>query len=277
MFDSPVFLHLGFGASPAENFHRFLHANRAALSLEGFEVADASGFSPADLPPRNSELRGVILTDPRFQGGDDGLMDGSFFPDAAARADALAGRLGRPVARLVVTVQPYEKLFRSAWRRAAMSRPVEAFAAYAGRMAATGTGWGETIEDVSRRLGAETTTVVAVAPSSRRMLNALVPGLSLPFPATHDPAASVTESAVAMAQRHFRMGARFAPGQAERLVAFHARQPQNPLPPDFTGLHAADLRGRFIGDMGMLARLRGMTVEGEAAPMPAMSRAIAAE
>jgi hypothetical protein len=274
----PVFLHLGFGTQAAGNFHNFLFANRAGLSLEGFDVGAAGSFDPGrDLRPRNSDLRGLMLSDPCFHGADDGLMSGRFFPAVADRADALADRLGRPVSRLVVTLQPYDKLFRAAWRRAALGRPVTGFADHAERLAAVDGCWSDLVTDLTRRLGAETTTVIAVAPSNRRMLAALVPGLSLPFPAPHDAAPQPTESAVAMAQRHLRLGARFAPGQLDRLIAFHARQPQDALPPDYAGLHAADLRGRYVADLGTLARTRGMVVEAEALPQPEARQAIAAE
>ena len=47
-------------------------------------------------------------------------------------------------------------------------------------------------------------------------------------------------------------------------MAFHARQPQLPVPAAFEGLRLADLRGRYVADLDSLARIEGVEVVGGA-------------
>ncbi len=72
-----------------------------------------------------------------------------------------------------------------------------------------------------------------------------------------EPPVPVTDSAIAMFQRHLKMGTPFAPGQRERLLAFHARLPQSAVRAGFDWLPLADMRGRYVGDLDLLGRWPG--------------------
>ena len=99
----------------------------------------------------------------------------------------------------------------------------------------------------------------------------LAPGLRLTSPVPGLPMPVITDSAITMLQRHYRQGVRFAPGQRDRLLAFHAHQPQIARESGFAGLQLADLRGRYVADLATLARTDGIRVAGQIFP------AIAAE
>jgi hypothetical protein len=282
---APVFLHAGFGSAAAEEFHRFLTANRDALALAGYRLADPAPVPGAQAAPSRRARRlaagrpdpQMVLSMPGLAGPVEGLLAGQFFAAAEARARSLRAALGRPVARIAVAVQPYDALFRMAWRRAAMTRAVEPFGKYATRMAEAPGGWCDAIEMLGEVMEADSVAVVAMPPSSRRMLEALMPDVALPFPAPHAAVPSVTETAVAALQRLLRQGVQIQPGQAERLLAFHARLPQSSEEPGYDGLALADLRGRYVADLAILSRRAGVSVAFETRPQLPARPMIAAE
>lgn len=296
---SSIFVHAGLHASGAEDFQRFLGLNRAAIHAEGFDLAypgrgGAAGGSfdcaypearhrrddlaafvapvAATLAPlRHPGSRGLILSEHDLAGRSATLLQGKFYPAARKRAEVLSRALGRPVDRLVITLRPYDRLFRSAWERYALEREMAPFTEFAPAMAAFQGGWIEVVEALRDGLAAREVIVLSERTGPRELLAFLAPQLHPE--ATELPTATpaLTDSALAMIQRHFRQGARFAPGQRDRLLAFHARQPQVDRDPGFAGLQLADLRGRYIGDLDALARLDRVMVVGGALP------AIAAE
>ncbi|MGB3148476.1 MAG: hypothetical protein WBA91_12070, partial [Paracoccaceae bacterium] len=99
--------------------------------------------------------------------------------------------------------------------------------------------------------------------SPQQSLGALVPGISLRQPIQPLPKPRVTATAVAMVQRLQAQAIRLQPGQQDRLIGFHARQPQ--LAPDY-GLaptQLADLRGRFMADIERLAKATDAQLVGQ--------------
>lgn len=296
---SPILVHAGLHCSGAEEFQRFLGLNRAAIRAEGFDLAYpgrggavGGGFDCAwpDARHRGDDLeafvapvaatlgaarqggaRGLILSEHDLAGRMATLLQGRFYPAARKRAEVLSRALGRPVDRLVITLRPYDRLFRGAWERYALEREMEPFADFAPAMSAFAGGWVEVVEALRDGLSAREVIVLAERTGPRDLLAFLAPNLHLADPELPAPTPALTDSAIAMIQRHFRQGARFAPGQRDRLLAFHARQPQVERDPGFAGLQLADLRGRYIADLDALGRLDRVMVVGGILP------AIAAE
>ncbi|SPH18355.1 hypothetical protein DEA8626_01892 [Defluviimonas aquaemixtae] len=291
-----VLVHAGAHCCGAEDFQRFLGANRAALKAsdidlaypgrtgapggtfdcalpeprhEGAEIEAIAGKVAATLAPAFEGGRRMILSEHDLAGRMANLLGGRFYPAARKRAEALREALDQPVEHLVMTVIPYDELFVAAWRRFALDRLMEPFAEYAPAMATFTGGWVDTIEAMRDALGARQVTILATRPSPKELLTHLAPALRLQEPALPAPMPVITDSAIAMIQRHYRQSARFAPGQRERILAFHARQPQAAVEHGFAGLQLADLKGRYVADIDTLARMQGVTVVGNF--MPAMA------
>lgn len=293
-----ILVHAGAHCCEAEEFQRFLGLNRGAIEATGYDLAypgrggapggtfdcalpdprhlglGAEAFSAqiaAALPVPADSARGLVLSEHDLAGRLANLLGGRFYPAARARAEALRAALGRPVDRLVITVAPYEDLFTGAWRRFALDRLVEPFAEFAPAMAGFSGGWADTVAALRDGLDARQVIVLANRPQPMEVMAHLAPGLRLADPVLPLAAPVLTDSAVAMIQRHYRQGARFAAGQRDRILAFHARQPQVTGEQGFAGLQLADLRGRYIADLDTLARMHGVTLVGGVMP------AIAAE
>lgn len=291
--DCQIVVHAGCHCCGAEEFQTVLGLNRQALTVAGLDAAypgrggaEGGRFDCAFPEPRHqfSEIcdhvaaiggalaasqRGAerfLISEHDLAGRMAGLLGGRFYPAARARAEALRAALGRPVDRLVLVVKPYDTLFVNAWRRFALDRAMEPFADYAPAMANFIGGWAEVVEALRDGLDARHVTVLAERPSHEELFAHLLPGFRLPQLAKPAPAPEITESAIAMIQRHYRQGGRFVAGQRERILAFHARQPQLPREAGFAGLPLADLRGRFVADLDTVARLRRVEVIGNLVP-----------
>ncbi|OYX41848.1 MAG: hypothetical protein B7Z02_14690 [Rhodobacterales bacterium 32-67-9] len=295
MFDdaSEILVHAGAHCSGAEVFQRFLGANRSALWASGYDLAypgrcGASGgrFDCAYPEPRHQgaeidgfvtsvaaclaeirpQGRGLILSEHDLAGRMANLLGGRFYPAAATRAEVLGRALGRPVDRLVVTVRSYDALFLAAWRRFALDRLMEPFSEYVPAMAGFTGGWVEVVEGLRNGLGARQVVILPTRTEPLELLSHIAPRARLSDPVLPGATPMITDSAIAMIQRHYRQGARFAPGQRDRLLAFHARQPQALREHGFAGLQLADLRGRFVADLDTLARMPGVEVVGSVLP-----------
>lgn len=288
-----IVVHAGSHCCGAEEFQAVLGANRRALAEAGLDMAypgrggaEGGSFDCAFPEPRHqfsdicdhvAAIGGALaagstgadrflISEHDLPGRMAGLLGGRFYPAARQRAEALRAALGRPVDRLVLVVKPYDTLFVSAWRRFALDRPMEPFAEYAQGMANFTGGWIEVVEALRDGLDARHVTVLAERPAPIELFAHLLPGFRLPSLALPAPAPEITESAIAMIQRHYRQGGRFAAGQRDRILAFHARQPQNPREASFAGLPLADLRGRFVADLDAIARMRGVEAVGNLLP-----------
>ena len=272
-----VHVHVGTHCSGSENFHRFLAANsreigargydlacppKAALADGAYAAAEASGIGLSMAERGTGERRGLIVSDREIGSQLDQLMKAHFYPGASLRAAELRAAIGLPVDRLVLVVQPYDHLFLAAWQQFALGNVVGSFDDFVPALSGFSGGWVELVEDLRAGLEARHVTVLAAPQESPVILSHLVPGLTLDAPRRPVQVLPVTNTAVAMAQRHLRLGGRFAPGQRERLLAFHARQPQLPVPAAFEGLRLADLRGRYVADLDSLARIEGVEVVG---------------
>lgn len=272
-----VHVHVGTHCSGSENFHRFLSANGRAIGAAGYDLAcppaaeladgayaaaEASGIGLSMAERAGAERHGLVVSDREIGSQIDQLMNAHFYPDAAARAAALRAAIGLPVDRLVLVVQPYDHLFLTVWQKFALGRPVAPFDDFVPRLSGFAGGWVELVEDLRSGLEARHVTVLAAPQDPVVLLSHLAPGLKMESPRRPVPVLPVTGSAVAMAQRHLRLGGSFAPGQRERLLAFHARQPQVPKPPSFEGLRLADLRGRYVADLDYLSRMADVDVVG---------------
>lgn len=270
-------VHVGTHCAGSDGFQRFLAANRVAIGAAGYDLAcppsaelhdgalaasAASGIRLAMAARDSGERHGLIVSDHEIVGRVNQLMRGMFYPDAGARATALRKAIGMPVDRLVLVVQPYDHLFVTAWQQHALNSVVQPFADYAGTLSGFDGGWVDLVQDLRDGLEARHVTVLAAPQDPVVLMDHLVPELRLDAPMRPEVSAPVTETAIAMAQRHLRMGARFAPGQRERLLAFHARQPQTPVSRGFEGLRLADLRGRYVADMDWLSRQPSVEVVG---------------
>lgn len=273
----------------AERFQAFLAANHTAIAALGRDLAFAGhpGAAAGNLagawpgPGEEDEAieararilgerlaalaggcEGMILADHDIVGPGASLLGGRFFPAAGKRARALGAALGRPVERLVLRVRPYGELFEAAWRRYALQRRMEPLAEYVPAMAAFRGGWVELAEALIEALRPARLVVLARAPEPLELFGHLAPGLRLADPVIPPLPPRVTASAIATIQRHYRQGGQFAPGQRERILAFHARQPQLAAEPAFAGLPLADLTGRYVADLDTLSRMAGVELIG---------------
>ena len=291
--DAQIVVHAGMHCTGADEFQTVLGLNRNALSAAGLDMAcpgrggaEGGRFDCAFPEPRH-QFRDIcdhvaaiggaladsytgagryLISEHDLAGRMAGLLGGRFYPTARQRAEALRAALGRPVDRLVVVVKPYDTLFTAAWRRFALDRQMEPFAEYAPGMANFTGGWAEVVEAMQGGLEARHVTVLAERPSHEELFAHLLPGFRLPLLAKPAPAPEITESGIAMIQRHYRQGGRYVAGQRDRILAFHALQPQLPREAGFSGLHLSDLRGRFVADLDTIARMRGVEVVGNLLP-----------
>ncbi|MCU9848639.1 hypothetical protein OEZ60_11545 [Defluviimonas sp. WL0024] len=282
---SDIVVHAGAHCCGAEEYQRFLGANRAALTAAGYDLAyPGRGGAPGGTfdcgfpEPRHqgisldaivgaiataladlgAEGRGLILSEHDLAGHMASLLAGRFYPVALKRAEALRQALGRPVDRLVVAIRPYEDLFACAWRRFALDRQMEPFAEYVPAMAGFSGGWTETVTALRDGLEAGRVTVLVGPQHPLDLMAHLVPGLRLADPVVLPEAPAITDSAIAMIQRHYGQGARFAPGQRDRILAFHATQPQVAPETGFAATQLTALRARYAEDLDRLAGLAGV-------------------
>lgn len=289
-----VHLHAGGVTTGAEDAVVFMAANRAGLRRAGVDLfafdpmaggqdgiaafmpapgAEDTGFSNAGERLAERLDAGRSRPSPTFlvsatdlAGPMAELLLGRFHPNARLRARTLARALGQRVDRLVMTVQPYETLFHSVWMELALERRMEPFADYAGALADFRGGWADLAEIWIEELEVADLVVLATPVQPAQLMSHLVPGLHLRQPVAPRPKPRATRSAVAMAQRCFAQGTRLQPGQRDRLVEFHARQPQLRSDAGFSTLALADLRGRYVADIDTLERMSRVTMVGGLLP-----------
>jgi hypothetical protein len=292
-----VFLHMGGLTAGAEDLVVYLAANRPGLRRAGYGLHcfDPAVVGPDTLssvmpgpdaddatvaaaaariaarfgPDRRAGSEGFVVCASELAGPSAELLRGDFHPSARLRARTLRQALGRPVDRLVLSVQPYDVLFHSVWMMLAADRRVAPFEDFVATLQAFRGGWADLGEALVEELEVRELIVTTAPASPQQTLPMMVPGLILRQPVMPLPKPKVTQSAVVMLQRCMAQGTPLQPGQRDRLIAFHARQPQ--LRPDtaFSALALSDLRGRYVGDLDALARLPGARVIG--APMPALA------
>lgn len=292
--DQPVILHVGGQTTGSEDHVVYLAANRAGLRRAGYGLfcfdpmgsgadslcddmpdpaADADQIAAAALrlakrldPDRRPGTNGFLISAPDLAGPLPELLLGRLHPNARKRARTLRQALGQSVQKLVLAVQPYETLFHSVWMTLALDRRMDPFAAYAAALAQFHGGWADLATVLVEELGVRDLVVQATPTSASQMLTLLLPDVTLRQPVQPLPKPRVTQSAVAMSQRCIAQGTRLQPGQRDRLVAFHARQPQDQASPGFSALALSDLRGRYVADLDMIAQIAGAHVVGTLLP-----------
>jgi len=283
-------LHVGGLTAGAEDLVVYMAANRAGLRRAGFglfcfdpaghgpqafaqalpdPVTDAAGLDAAAAalaarlaPDLRAATTGMVLSIADLAGPASDLILGRFHPQARQRARLVRKALGQGVDRLVLAVQPYEEIFHATWMRLAMDRAIEPFADYAPVLAEFHGGWADLGAALIEELELRELCVIAAPMGAPDMLDHIVPGLHLRQPVRPIAAPRITPGAVAMAQRCIAQGTRLQPGQRDRLVAFHARQPQVSPALGFSALALADLRGRYVADLDALAERAGVTMVG---------------
>jgi hypothetical protein len=288
-----VYLHMGGQSANAEDIVVYLASNRAGLRRAGYGLFcfDPAGSGPDSLaaimpepradetavaaaaaglvaqfgPDRRSGGQGFVISAADLAGPMTELLLGRFHPNARQRARVLRQALGQNVERLVLVAQPYEELFHSVWMALALDRRIDPFADYAEALANFRGGWAELGEALIEELELKELVVLSRPASPVETLAAILPDVRLRQPVQPLAKPRITPGAVAMAQRCMAQGLRLAPGQRDRLVAFHARQPQ--ITPDlgFSALALSDLRGRYIADIDALSRFCAVKLEGESA------------
>lgn len=272
-----IHVHVGTHSSGSGVFQRFLAANRREILAAGYDLAcppsedlteaaqakaTASGIGLAMAERGEGDRRGLILSDIAIAAQTERLVKAQFYPEAASRARALRAAIGYPVDRLVVVTQSYEQLFANAWAQHATANLTRPFAEMVPQVYGFDGGWLDLVADLQDGLEARHVAVLAAPQDPLAVLAQLSPDLRLSNIVRPEQAAPVTDTAIAMIQRHLRAGGHFSPGQRARLMAFHARQPQLPVPSAFEGLRLADLRGRYVADLDSLARMPGVQVLG---------------
>lgn len=275
-----IHLHVGGTTTGAEDQIVFLAANRSGLRRAGYGLAcfdpmgaaansqgdllPAPGGTEADLagaaariaariaPDRRAGATGLILSMPDLAGPLPELLLGRFHPNARLRARALAMALGQPVDRLVLTIQPYDHLYRSTWLMLAADRQMDPLADYAPALAEARGGWTDLALALCEELSVRELVVIEAAeqqvPTGTELLAALVPGLSLRQAVHPLSRPRLTTGAVALLARCAAQGVKLAPGQRERLIALHARQPEPPAASAFTTGQAARMAIQYERD-----------------------------
>lgn len=283
MHNAPVLtVHAGPQFTGTETLSRIAEKNRCLLESQGFAIAadpvaapfpragtalsdlqgHASRIAEALRPSVGGARRGLAILRPDLAGTPADLLAGRFFPAAGLRATALRLALGRAVDTLVLTLIPYDAMFLAAWRQAALDGNAASFARLSPAMAAFEGGWADLVPALAEPLGCER-VVVCVGPQDARFVTqSLLPGADLSGLDVPPPSPALTDSAVAMVRRLEEQGVPLAPGQRERLIAFHARLPQHVPAAAFEPLALADLRGRYVGDLDALRRMDGVRVVG---------------
>ncbi len=270
-----IHIHAGTHCATAEAFSTYLGANADAIARAGWDLAlcdsDNGAATAKALAAAQGGGQGLLVSDATLPGTARVLLEGRFYPDARARARALAQALGRPIARLVLVVQPYDAVFQRAWQGAEHPRGMR-LADLAPQLAGFDGGWHDVVADLQEGLGARRVTVLAAPQEPQAILNHLVPGLASTGLRGPGTLPQMTATARATLERIRAQGLRLAPGQRERLMAFHARLRQtgaeivqsmaDAAEPAFSGLTLADLRGRYIADLDSLSRLPGVNVIG---------------
>lgn len=285
-----VSIHAGAHLTQTGDFRRFADVNRTRLETLGVAVACPSTARPVVWPDAKADVtalpqyadaivrtiapnlaqasRALVISDADLLGPEADLLAGKFYEGVGLRATALRMALGRSVDRVVLTIKPYDALFRSVWRKAAAEREVKPFAAHTRAMASFNSGWIEVVEALQDVLEPETLIVRSDMTGPEQLFQMLVPGCDTADMAAVDAEPEVTASAAATMQRHYRLGVPLAPGQRERMIAFHARQPQDPgAEAGFDPLALADMRGRYVADLSILAQMRGVDLRGNDVPM----------
>jgi len=159
---------------------------------------------------------------------------GGFFPEAGARAAALAVK----PSRITLLVAPCQVFLPRVWRLLAARRPLPAFRDLVPGLLAEPRGWADLAADLRAALGPLPITV--------RVVDAMTP----PLP----------DTALAMFQRLFAAGVQLPTRQAERLAAVHRRLPQPEPIAAFSDTEAAWLGRRFQHELDLLAALPGVEV-----------------
>lgn len=230
----------GLGAQVA----RALVLGRAALA--------EAGYGPAVLGP---VAAGGVHVDETVAGRAGAGLSG-FFPQAGVRARAFGTKLGGPVGRLVVPALPYDSYFPALWRHQAVRREMPAFDELAPQLLALSRGWVEVVEELIAALQPAETVVLPAPVAVADVLTALVP--DVPIAAQSAPEPRLPDTGIAMLQRLYRSGTVIAPKQVQRLMAFHARQPQPAPLAAFSALETAELRRRYLDDLRRLEALPGL-------------------
>lgn len=293
-----ITVHAGGLTCGAEDVVVYLAANRPALRREGYGLhcLDVSGAGGGDslgdvMPPpgagaddlafagdalarrfapdRKVGEEGFILSATDLAGPLSELLIGRFHPYARQRAAVLHRALGQPVDRLVMVVQPYEVLFHTCWMMLALDRRIDPFEDYASVLWQFRSGWADLGQALVEELEVRELVVHAPPFSPAEMVRLMLPGVNLRQATTPLPKARVTPSAVAMAQRCIAQGTRLQPGQRDRLVAFHARQPQIAADYGFTDRELAELQDRYLSDLDRMQRELGAELVG--VPQPALA------
>lgn len=288
-----ILVHVGDQMSGAEDHVVYLAANRSGLRRAGYglycfdPMATATDSAGQLLPPpgadeaglaahaerlaerfapdRRSGSEGFIVVAPDLAGPVAELMLGSFHANARLRARTLRRALGQPVDRLVLTVQPYDQLFHATWMHLALDRRIEPFVDYAAALADFRGGWHELATVLSEELEVRDMVVETAPLSSPGLLGQLLPDLTLRQPIEPRPRPRVTMGAVTLVQRCQLQGMRLAPGQRDRLVAFHARQPRGEAETGFSPGELVTLRDRYQADLHAMSRIAGVRVSVEPA------------
>lgn len=240
----------------------FANALPSDFSDEAVSARAAAALAGRFAPDRKAGSDGFLVSVPDLAGPVAELLLGRFHAMARPRARFLRTALGQDVERLVLTVQPYEVLFHSVWMAMALDRRMDPFAEYAEALARFEGGWADLAVTLCEELNVRELVVQTAPAGAAQTLGLMVPGLALRQPVEPHAKPRVTQSAVAMAQRLLTQGTRLQPGQRDRLIAFHARQPQ--VRPDygFSALALSDLRGRYVADLDTMARSLGARVVG---------------
>ncbi|MDF2139925.1 hypothetical protein [Paenirhodobacter sp. CAU 1674] len=200
---------------------------------------------------------GTIHVDETLMGRAGAGLSG-FFPMAPQRMRRFATKIQGPVGRVVLLTQSYDTYFPQIWRHQAQRRAMPDFGDIAPALVRDQRGWADLVAEVLRELKPRDLVVLPAPVTPAEVLAALAPGVALPV-APLDTV-QLPDTGLAMLQRLLRAGVSIAPRQAQRLMAFHAEQPQPAPLAGFGVLEAARLRRRYEQDLDRIAAMPGVRI-----------------
>lgn len=289
-----VHLHVGAHRTGSSAFQMFLDLNAPALRAQGVDLAypsrdGAKGgrlklFLPA---PRHTvetvdwrvkkarhnlalqvsdPARPLLLSEENILGRMDPFYHGQFYPFLRERAQFMARVLeGRPVARILLLVRPYDSLFVSSYRKRSEDNEMGDFNVMRERMAVfEGDGWPQVALTLIEELKPRRLVVIPYRRPRHELdlARALMPRLDLSALIEPELAvnASLSDAGLFELQRRYLAGE--APDRAvieQVRAAFADTKVPEPFAA-FTGAQKEALRARYYNDLDTLRLMAGIKV-----------------
>lgn len=288
----PVFLHVGAHRTGTSSFQMCLDLNRAALDAAGFDLAypgrdgipggrlrlklpGPGDKAPQEMVPRaaraivshsSGPARALILSEENIPGRMFHFYQGRFYPAAEARLTVLKAALQTlgvaRIARVLLVLRSYDRLFASAYRKRAEDNAVPPFGELVPKFLAMDRGWPALVRAVKSILAPEELIVVDYARrgASSALLRRLVPGLDMPL---DEPGRvmnlSATDAALDALQLRYRAGEALERAAWQEVIRAHSDRRDPTGFAEFPERDSSVLSERYAAHLDKIGRIRGLT------------------